>query len=393
MHPQFIGMISHRAQSETQPPAPGVTMDPAYIARFAVAHEAAGFDRILIAWLSTQPDAMLVAAHAAASTTRIGLMVAHRPGFVAPTVAARAFATLDHLSGGRTAVHVITGGSPAEQGADGDFLDHDARYARTDEYVGVMRRMWTEPAPFDHEGPHYRFARAFGEIKPLQRPHIPIYFGGSSDAAIAVAGRHADVYAFWGETLDQARETIAKVRASVAAGRDPAQVRFSISFRPVLGATQEAAWQRADAILARILDLRGGVRATGNRSAESVGSARLLEAARGGRVRDKLLWTEVAAAIGAGHNSTALVGTAEQVADTLADYWAIGVDTFLIRGFDPLEDVAEYGRTLLPATRAAIAARGVREAAEWKKAPGEVNSPGPPPFSACRRSAVTLARG
>ncbi len=361
---RFIGMISHRAQSEIAPPAPGVTFDADYIARFAQAHEAAGFDRILIAWLSTQPDAMLVAAHAAASTRRIGLMVAHRPGFVAPTVAARAYATLDHLSGGRAAIHVITGGNPAEQQADGDFLSHDARYERTDEYVSVMRRMWTEAAPFDHAGAHYRFARCFGEIKPVQRPHLPIYFGGSSEAAIRVSGRHADVHAFWGETLDQARETIAKVRASAAAaGRDPAAVRFSISFRPVLAATHEAAWKRAEAILARILELRGGKPAEGNRNVESVGSARLLEAAKGGRVRDKLLWTEVAAAIGAGHNSTALVGTAEQVADTLADYWEIGVSTFLIRGFDPLEDVQEYGRSLLPATRAAIAARGRRAAA------------------------------
>jgi alkanesulfonate monooxygenase len=363
--PTFIGMISHRPQSETAPAAPGVSFDADYIARFARAHEEAGFDRILIAWLSTQPDAMLVAAHAAGSTRRIGLMVAHRPGFIAPTVAARAFATLDHLSAGRAAIHVITGGNPAEQAADGDFLGHDARYARTDEYVGLLRRLWTAGKPFDHEGPHYRFKGCFSEIKPVQQPHIPVYFGGSSDAGIAVAGRHADVYAFWGETLDQARETIAKVRASVAAaGRDPAQVRFSISFRPVLAATHEAAWKRADGILMRILALRGGMRAAGNRNPESIGSARLLEAAKGGPVRDKLLWTEVAAVLGAGHNSTALVGTAEQVADTLADYWQIGVDTFLIRGFDPLEDTVEYGRSLLPATRAAVAARGIRTAAE-----------------------------
>ena len=81
-------------------------------------------------------------------------------------------------------------------------------------------------------------------------------------------------------------------------------------------------------------------------------------------MRDKRLWTEVAAAVGAGSNTTALVGTAEQVADSLADYAAIGIDTFLIRGFDPLEDVAEYGRDLLPAVRAAVAARGILQAAE-----------------------------
>jgi alkanesulfonate monooxygenase len=358
-HPvRFIGMISHRPASEIHPPQ-GPVMDPAYIVRFAQAHEAAGFDRILIAWSSSQPDAMLVAAHAAAATRRIGLMVAHRPGFVAPTVAARAFATLDHLSGGRAAVHVISGGSPADQAADGDLLSHDERYARTDEYVGLLRRVWTETAPFDHEGAHYRVRGAFSEVRCVQVPHVPIYFGGSSDAAIEVAGRHADVYAFWGETLDQARETIARVRASVArTGRDPGAVRFSLSFRPVLGGTEEAAWARARAILARILELRGGRAASGNAKAESVGSQRLLEAAAGGAVRDKRLWTEVAAAIGAGHNSTALVGTAEGVADSLADYWELGVTTFLIRGFDPLEDAVEYGRTLLPATRAAISARG-----------------------------------
>jgi alkanesulfonate monooxygenase len=364
MGPHFIGMVSHRAQSEIHPPAPGVAMDPGYLAHFAQVHEAAGFDRILIAWSSSQPDATLVAAHAAAATQRIGLMVAHRPGFVAPSLAARAFATLDHLSGGRAAVHVISGGSPADQQADGDFVDHDARYARTDEYMAVMRRVWTAAAPFDHDGKHYRLRRAFAEIRCVQAPHIPIFFGGSSDAAIAVAGRHADVYAFWGETLDQARETIARVRESTAAaGRDPGAVRFSISFRPILGDTESAAWDRARAILARVLELRGGRAATGNARVESAGSARLLEAAAGGAVRDKRLWTEVAAAIGAGHNSTALVGTADQVADTLADYWAIGVSTFLIRGFDPLEDAAAYGRSLLPATRAAIAARVARAAA------------------------------
>ena len=97
-------------------------VDPGYIQRFAQAHEAAGFDRILVAWGSTSPDALLVASHAAAATSRIGFMVAHRPGFIAPTLAARQFATFDQLSGGRAAVHIISGGSSAEQRKDGDWL-------------------------------------------------------------------------------------------------------------------------------------------------------------------------------------------------------------------------------------------------------------------------------
>ncbi|MDB5415037.1 MAG: alkanesulfonate monooxygenase [Rubritepida sp.] len=353
---EFIGMISHRRSSEIHPPA-GSVLDAGYTARFAQAHEAAGFDRVLVAWHSTSPDALLIAGHAAAQTQRIGFMVAHRPGFIAPTLAARQFATFDHLSGGRAAIHIITGGNPAEQRQDGDFLDHAQRYARSDEYVGLLRRVWTSETPFDHQGEFYRFERAFSEIKPLQKPHIPIFFGGSSDAAIEAAGRHADTYAFWGETLDQARDTIARVRASAArAGRDPASIRFSLSVRPVLGDTEEAAWARSREILERIRALRGDNFGKGSPKPESVGSKRLLEAASGGPVRDKRLWTEVATAVGAGANTTALVGTAEQVAEAFADYARLGISTFLIRGFDPLEDVAEYGRSLLPATRRAVAA-------------------------------------
>jgi alkanesulfonate monooxygenase len=364
-HPlEFIGMISHRHGSEIHPPQ-GPILDPGYVARFALAHQEAGFDRILVAWHSSHPDTLLVASHAAAHATRIGFMIAHRPGFIAPTLAARQFATFDQLTGGRAAIHVISGGNPAEQRADGDFLAHDERYARSDEYVGLLRRVWTSDAPFDHQGTHYRFERAFSEIKPVQKPHIPIYFGGSSDAAVEAAGRHADVYAFWGETLDQARESIGRVRAATArAGRDPAAIRFSLSVRPVLAGTEEAAWRRAKDILERIRELRGDAFGKATPKPESIGSRRLLEAASGGAVRDKRLWTEVAAAVGAGANTTALVGTPEQVAESLAAYRAIGVSTFLIRGFDPLEDAVEYGRSLLPATRAAVAAQPLPAAAE-----------------------------
>lgn len=356
-HPiEIIGMISHRPSSEIHP-ASGPAIDPGYIARFAQAHEEAGFDRVLIAWHSTSPDAILVASHAAANTKRIGFMVAHRPGFIQPTLAARQFATFDQLSGGRAAIHIITGGNSAEQRQDGDFLDHAQRYARSDEYVGLLRRVWTAEQPFDHEGTYYRFERAFSEIKPVQKPHIPIFFGGSSDVAIDIAARHATTYAFWGETLDQARDTIARVRASAERqGRDPASIRFSLSVRPVLAGTEEGAWARARRILERIRELRGDSFGKGSPKPESIGSKRLLDAASGGPVRDKRLWTEVAAAVGAGANTTALVGTPEQVAESLADYAALGVSTFLIRGFDPLEDAVDYGRTLLPATRRAVAA-------------------------------------
>lgn len=93
---QFLGMIGHRLASETHAPV-GPILDKPYIAAFARAHEEAGFDRILVGYWSDQPDGFLVAAAAGLATSRIGLLLAHRPGFVAPTLAARKLATLEHL--------------------------------------------------------------------------------------------------------------------------------------------------------------------------------------------------------------------------------------------------------------------------------------------------------
>jgi alkanesulfonate monooxygenase len=369
---QFIGAIgSSRGGSESRP-ATGPVIDKVYLGAVARAHEAAGFDRVLIGYFSSAPDGFQIAAYAATQTERLKFLLAHRPGFVAPTLAARQLATLDQLSDGRLAVHIITGGADHEQQRDGDFLGKADRYARTDDYLDVVKRTWTSPAPFDHEGPFYTVRDSFAAVKPLQQPHIPVYFGGSSEQAIAVAGKHADVYALWGETLAQTEETIGRVRAAAAVhGRDR-QIGFSLSIRPILARTEEEAWARADRILDAARAIREGgasrrasIFRKGEALPENVGSLRLLDAAAGGKVRDKRLWTEIAALTGASGNSTALVGTAEQVADALLDYYDLGIRNFLIRGFDPFEDVLDYGRDLIPLVREGAAAREtLRVAAE-----------------------------
>ena len=348
MSVEFIGMIQQQKVSETHL-AYGPAIDIDYTRSFAQAHETAGFDRILVPYQSTSPDAMLTVAYAAGVTQRVHFMLAHRPGFVAPTLAARQLATLDQLSGGRLAVHFISGGSDVEQRRDGDYLSHDERYARTDEYLHILRRVWTESEPFDHEGRYYRFEQAFSEVKPKQAPYVPIYFGGASAPAIEVAGKHADVYALWGESKEQVREQVTRVRAEAAKhGRN---VRFSVSFRPILASTENAAWERAEHILAETRRLRAEQGLGEGTPQQSEGARRLLAAAGNGVRADDRLWTGIAKEIGGRSNSTALVGTPAQVAETLAEYHALGVTTFLIRGFDPLEDALDYGRELIPATR------------------------------------------
>jgi alkanesulfonate monooxygenase len=367
---EFIGYVGHFNSSETMRRT-SLAVDPAFIEASAKAQEYGGFDRVLVAFNSTSAESILVAQHIAAVTERLGLMIAHRPGFTAPTLAARQLATLDHFSKGRTAVHIITGGNDVELAQDGDHLTKDERYARTSEYLDIVRQEWNSPTPFDYDGKYYQVKRGFGDVKPYGDAGIPIYFGGASEAAIPVAGKHADVYALWGETYEQVRTIVAQIRAAAAPfGRSP---KFSLSLRPVLADTEEKAWAKADDILAQAKALReaGGSGRSPNNARQSdlsgkappnEGSRRLLAAAAQGARVDKRLWTGIAALTGAQGNSTGLVGTPDQVADAMLDYVDLGISTFLIRGFDPLVDSIQYGRELIPRVRELVAARRAGDA-------------------------------
>lgn len=348
---ELLGMVGTQDASETHGDYYG-SIDAGYLTRFAQAHEAAGFDRVLIGYGATSPDGFAVAAHVLNATTTLKVLIAHRPGFVAPTLVARKLATLDHLTGGgRVAIHHITGGDEADQKRDGDFVDHDRRYARTAEFMGLLRHVWDSTEPFDHAGEFYQVQGAFSTVKPATPAGIPLYFGGASPAAAEVGAEHADVYMLWGEPRKQIAERIAALREAAAAhGRD---LRFSLSIRPIIADTEDEAWERAERIRALTAE-RAGVRgeARGFRLSSSVGSARLQEQAAENERHDERLWYGITALTGPGGNSTALVGTAEQVAEALEGYRRVGVDTILIRGFDPLADVVDWGRRLVPLLRA-----------------------------------------
>ena len=163
-------MVGTKEVSESRGSFDGPPVDPGYLARFAQAHEAAGFDRVLIGYHATGPDGFAVAAHVLNATTRLKVLIAHRPGFVAPTLVARKLATLDQLTGGgRVAIHHITGGDELDQKRDGDFADHDRRYARTAEFMGLLRRELTATEPFDHDGEFYRVRGAYSYVKRPRR--------------------------------------------------------------------------------------------------------------------------------------------------------------------------------------------------------------------------------
>ncbi len=365
--PEFIGWAAPQESSEIMPPR-GLVFDADVLARTARVHEQAGFDRVLIGYFTNAPDGFLVAAHVAASTERLGLLLAHRPGFVAPTLAARKVATLDQLSNGRAAVHIISGGSDADQARDGDFADHSVRYRRSAEYVVVLRRTWAGGEPFDHDGEFYRVRGALSEVTPYAGEAIPVYGGGGSDDAIETLSPVIDTFMLWGEPLADTAAFMERVRA--AAGANP--IRFSVSTRPIIADTEAKAWDKARGYLDTIL-------ASGRRpaptSAPNVGSQRLLDVAARSEVFDRCLWTPLAAATGARGNSTALVGTPETVAEALADYVDVGASTLLIRGYEPLADAEAYGRELIPRVRELVRRRRQNNLGGIPAIPGSGRAP------------------
>jgi alkanesulfonate monooxygenase len=358
MSVEFIGYISNNNSSETIVRS-GPVLDRHHIEAVAKAHENAGFDRVLLAFHSTTPDGLQVGQHVLGVTDRLKVLIAQRPGFTAPTLLARQLATVDQLSGGRVALHVITGGNATELKQDGNILDDkDERYARTSEFLDVVRAEWSSDKPFSYRGKYYQVENGFSQLKPYHNTGIPIFVGGGSDAAIEVAGKHADTFALWGESYAQVRDVTSRVRAAAAKHGRPTP-RFSLSVRPILADTEEKAWAKAEGILERataLQDKTGYRKPAGGHA--TAGARRLLALADQGTRIDKRLWTEIAKLTGANSNTTALVGTPEQVAEVFGDYHDLGISRFLIRGFDPLIDAIEYGRELIPLTRNLIAARG-----------------------------------
>lgn len=359
---EFIGFVGPSPFTEVEEWS-GPVLDPGYIAELGKAHEDGDFDRVLLGYGADRPDNWQIAGYLAQQTERLGVLVAHRPGFVAPTLAARFASTLDHFSRGRVALHTITGGSDADQARDGDFLPKERRYARTAEYMQVLKLAWTSPEPFDFEGEFYTVKDVRQGIRPYREDGIPLFFGGSSPVALDVAARYADLYAMFGEPVDDIRAMIADVRSRAASyGRELA---YSVSLRPILGNTEDEAWERAHRFLevirarkqASVASTRflRGVAASERARAE--GAQRLLRAAAQGDVRDTRLWMAIARETGANANTTAPVGTPDQVAETILSYVDAGATSILIRGFEPLKDTPWYGRELVPRVRQLVASR------------------------------------
>ncbi len=325
---------------------------PFYLRQVAEAVDGLGFGGALLPTGRSCEDAWVVASSLVPVTRRMKFLVAVRPGLVSPTVSARMAVSLDRISGGRCLINVVTGGDPVELAGEGMHLDHDARYEITDEFLTVWKPL-LEGKEVDFEGRHLKIIGGRLLIDRERRPNVPLYFGGSSDAGIEVAAKHADLYLTWGEPPAQAAEKIARVRKRASElGRT---VRFGMRLHIIARETEAAAWAAANKLIKYVTDDAILVAQQTLSRMDSVGQKRMMQLHRGRREELEIspnLWAGVGLVRGGA--GTALVGDPKNLTRRFEEYLDIGIDTFVLSGYPGLEEayyVAELLFPKLPLTR------------------------------------------
>jgi alkanesulfonate monooxygenase len=316
----------------------------AYLSRVATAAEDLGFEAALTPTGGWCDDAWVVTAMLSETSERLKFLIAFRPGLIAPTLAAQMAATFQWHSQGRLLLNVVTGGDAEEQRAFGDFLEKEARYRRTAEFLEIVGRLW-DGETVDFDGEHLRVEGA--TIHRLPDPRPEIYFGGSSPAGIEVAAAHVDVYLTWGEPPAAVAEKIERVRAAAAdRGRE---VRFGIRLHTISRDDAATAWAQAERLLASVPAATIAQVQAKLRRSESEGQRRMTEL-HGGRTDDlevsPNLWAGVG--LGRGGAGTALVGSHAEVAERIVEYADAGIEEFVLSGYPHLEELYWFGEGVLP---------------------------------------------
>ncbi|MEV6971059.1 LLM class flavin-dependent oxidoreductase [Hamadaea sp. NPDC051192] len=316
-----------------------------HVADVVRASETAGFVGGLLPSFPGTDDPWALAASLAQQSRRYRFMVAYQPGFLHPVQAARLTASLQAATGGRIVYNVISGGGGPAQLWWGDKVSHDDRYARTSEFLDVLKGVWA--GDFSYEGRFYRVEGA-GLPKDLAgQPFPEIYFSGSSPAAIEAAGRHADYYLSWLEPFDALAAKFAQVRADAAAlGRTP---RFAVRLDVLARPTEDQAW---DEIRRGFENLGPDALRAFEGGGDSVGAAR----SRGftGDPSAGFRGLEVAPNVWGGFHLLrggpvfGLVGSYHQVAQRLDELIGLGVDAFILAGVPHLEEAHRIGENVLP---------------------------------------------
>ena len=317
-----------------------------YLAQIARAADQLGYEGVLTPTGTWCEDAWLVTAALLRETQRLKFLVAFRPGALSPTLAAQKAATYQRISGGRLLLNIVTGGDSSEQRRFGDWLDHDERYDRTDEFLTVLRGAWGDE-PFDFKGRYYDVEGAT-TTKPITAP--PLYFGGASEAAERVAARHVDVYLTWGEPPAMVASRLATMRELAAEhGRT---LRFGIRLHVITRDRANDAWAETERFLETLDPTVVQAAQEAFARSESVGQQRMVSL-HGGSADDLVVSPNLWAGYGLvrGGAGTTLVGSHEEVADRIEEYHSLGFDEFVLSGHPHLEEAYWFGEGVMPILR------------------------------------------
>ncbi|KHK58480.1 alkanesulfonate monooxygenase [Ralstonia sp. A12] len=329
-------------------------VDHTYLQQVAVAADTLGYEGVLIPTGRSCEDPWIVAASLIPVTKRLRFLVAVRPGLMAPTLAARMAATYDRLSQGRLLVNLVTGGDPAELAGDGLFLNHAERYEASEEFIRIWRETLAashEGAALDYTGKHLSVKGAKVLYPPVQKPHPPVYFGGSSEAAHELAAEQVDTYLTWGEPPAAVAEKLADVRKRAA--KHGRTVRFGIRLHVIVRETDEEAWAAADKLISKLDDDTVARAQEAFRKMDSAGQQRMAALHANGVKRSRAdleispnLWAGVGLVRGGA--GTALVGDPQTVAARMKEYADLGIDTFVLSGYPHLEEAYRFAELVFP---------------------------------------------
>ena len=324
-------------------------VDYPYLQQLTRAVDTLGFTGALFATTGGAHDAWVTAASLIPFSEKLKFIIAVHPGLMTPLMLAQKAATFDQFSKGRLILNVITG-EQHQLPPHGIYLDHDERYALTDEYWSIWRRLM-QGESVTHHGKYFNLDNAQLNLPPLQTPYPELFFGGSSEPALKVAARQVDTYLTWGEPVEKAREKVERLRALAALeGRT---LKFGIRLNVIVRETREEAWQAAQWLLNKMDKSAIDINLKRQRTSDSVGQARmtaLFDNTPVNTARDLEIAPDLWAGLGLvrGGPGTALVGDPETVAERLNEYREAGFDTFILSGYPLLEEAYRVSDLLLP---------------------------------------------
>ena len=325
-------------------------VDHAYMKQIAVAADNIGYEGVLIPTGRSCEDPCITAASLIDATKHLKFLVALRPGVTTPALAARMAATFDRLSGGRVLLNLVTGGDEQELKGDGLYEDHATRYQTAAEYTKIWREILTRShtgESFTFHGDRLKVDEAKLLYPPVQHPHPPLWFGGSSEAAHELAAEQVDTYLTWGEPPAAVKEKIENMRARAAAkGR---QLNYGIRLHVIVRETNEEAWAAANDLIQYLNDDTIAAAQKKFAQMDSVGQQRMAALHNGDRSKLEVapnLWAGVG--LVRGGCGTALVGDPETVAARIQEYADLGIGTFIFSGYPHLEEAYRFAELVFP---------------------------------------------